>query len=111
MLSPQSPASGFAPLQGEHYLSFSNSRVGDRGRTAQRQGRGVRGRGERESHSHGPLELLAADRPVEGLEEKHTGGQGSLRAVEPKVSLSGRGRIGACVQPASSTHSIGALPP
>lgn len=39
--------------------------------------------GEREgkqdgSHLHGPLELLTSDRPVEGLEQKHTGGPGSL---------------------------------
>lgn len=43
------------------------------------------------SHLHGPLELLTSDRPVEGLEQKHTAGPESLRPGGPD---SGRGRMG-----------------
>ena len=42
------------------------------GRAGEREGR------KDGSHLHGPLELLTSDRPVEGLEQKHTGGPGSL---------------------------------
>ena len=43
------------------------------------------------SHLHGPLELLTSDRPVEGLEQKHTARPESLRPGGP---YSGRSRMG-----------------
>lgn len=60
----------------------------------------------REGHLQGPLQLLTPDRPVQGLEQRHTGGQGAsgCEAQTP----SGRSRVGV-LQPATSTPTQ--LPP